>query len=267
MLPAPARSLRAPAGPEGEGSQAQPAPSGSRDLRSAAAGPRDKLSPEAGRRGRGGAAYRVRRAGRQAAARPTAASWCRRSRRRSLPPGGPAGSRGTRGGGSPRGSVPVHRGGRAPQVAPRSLPPPVLPESKPLRQGTGRGCPRPGNPAPRAAAPATATATAPGPAPSRPGPFPPSAPAPGSPDPTRRRLPRGPRSSSGRPHIPSLRESPLPIPFTTARMSLTLRNYPSGHSRIPIALALGQRSARADLLGSLLGVTPGPAAGPTSRLY
>lgn len=91
MLPAPARSRGATAGTAGEGSRAQPAPSGSRDLSSAAAGPRDKLSPEAGRRGRGGAAYRVRRAGRQAAARPTAASWCRRrSRRRSLPPRGPA---------------------------------------------------------------------------------------------------------------------------------------------------------------------------------
>lgn len=50
VLPAPARSLRATAGTEGAGSRARPAPSGSRDLSSAAAGPRDKLSPEAGRR-------------------------------------------------------------------------------------------------------------------------------------------------------------------------------------------------------------------------
>lgn len=235
MLPSPARNLWATtARTEGEGSRAQPAPSRSRDLSSAAAGPRDKLSPGAGRRGRGGAAYRVRRAGRQAAARPTAASWCRRRRRRSLPPRGPAGSRGTRGGGSPRGSVPVHRGGRAQQVALRPLLPPVQPESKPLRQGTGRGCPRPSNPAPRAAAPATATA--PGPAPSQPGPFPPSAPAPGSPDPTRQRLPRGPPLLFGPPPRPSLGESPLPISITPARMSLTLKNCLSGNSPIPITL-------------------------------
>lgn len=77
------------------GPRPQPAPSRPREVSPAAAGPREKLSRWAGRLRRGGAAYRVRRAGRQAAARPTAASWCRRRRRRSLPAGGPAGSCGT----------------------------------------------------------------------------------------------------------------------------------------------------------------------------
>lgn len=154
----------------------------------------------------------MRRAGRQAAARPTTASWCCGGRRRSLP------ARGSRGlprvAGAERISGGFPRGGKrlgssaagAPCKSPSGpLPPPVLPEPKPPRQGTGRGCPEPGRPAPRASAPATTTAPGPapgsGPAPSRPLPSPPS--------------PRTPPASasfaspgfySGCPNIPSLPE-------------------------------------------------------------
>lgn len=183
VLVSPARLSVLLPGASARGLRPQPAPSRSRsrESRPAAAGPRGKLSPRAGRRGRGAAAYRVRRAGRQTAARPTAASWCRGRRGCSHRPGvlpAPAGrSEEGVGGGSPRRRVPIHGGGRAPQVALRPLLPPVLPEPKPPRQGTGKGCPGPGRPASRAAAPATATAPGPapsaGPAPSRPGPPPP----------------------------------------------------------------------------------------------
>lgn len=188
-FPPPQARSELPLGVSARGLRPQPAPPGSREGSPAAAGPADQLSRRAGRRGRGGAAYRVRRAGRQAAARPTAASWCRGRRRRSLPAGGPAGSRGTARGREsaqgPEGEASRSAAAGAPSKSPSGrccLQ--CKPEPKPPRQGTGRGCPGPGRPAPRAAAPAAATAPGPapraGPAPSRPRP-PPPPPVPGPP--------------------------------------------------------------------------------------
>lgn len=167
------------------GLQAPASRSHSQEASPAATSLRDKLSRWPGRRGRCDAAYRVRRAGRQAAARPTTASWCCGRRRRSLP------ARGSRGlprdagaerisGGFPRVEKrPGSSSAGAPCKSPSGLLlPPVLPELKPPRQGTGRGCPEPGRPASRVSAPATTTPPGPapgsGPAPSRPLPSPPS---------------------------------------------------------------------------------------------
>ena len=210
------------------GPRPQPAPSRPREVSPAAAGPREKLSRWAGRRGRGGAAYRVRRAGRQAAARPTAASWCRRRRRRrSLPAGGPAGSCGTARrrvstegplgeasrstvAGAPRKST----SGRCRLHCCRS-------RSRPA-SGSGGGVPgRAAPPRPQRRSPRHGHHAWSRPQ-RRPAPFPPSAPAPRSPDPTRRRLQRWPSSSSSRPYVPSPQESPpLTVASTTALKSLT----------------------------------------------
>lgn len=199
------------------GPRPQPAPSRSREVTPDAAGPREKLSRWAGRRRRGGAAYRVRRAGRQAAARPTVASWCRRRRRRrSLPAGGPAGSCGTArrrvSTEGPLGEASRSTVAGAPRKSPsgrcrlqccrsRSCP----------TSGSGgvsrAGPPRPALPRPQRRSPRHGHHSWSRPQ-RRPGPFPPSAPAPRSPDPSRRRLQRWPSSSSSRPHVPSPQESP-----------------------------------------------------------
>lgn len=215
MLPSPARNLWAAAARTvSEGSQAQPAPSRSRDRSSAAAGPGDKLSPGAGRRRLPCAQSRAPSSsaphGRLMVPPPRPP--------RSPPPGGPAGSRGARGGGSPRGSVRVRRGGRrSPRVA--LLSGLCCLQCSPSRsrsaRGQGGGVPGPATPPPAPQPPPPPPRLVPppaSPAPSRPRPPPPGP-----------RIPPAGASSSGRPHIPSLRESPLPIPITTARMSLTFK--------------------------------------------
>lgn len=194
----------------------------------AAAGPGDKLSRPAGRRGRGGAPYRVRRAGRQAAARPTTASWCRvRRRRRSLPAWGPAGSRGTARRRESEVGTRREASGSTAAGAPLSRPPAAAASSSAAgaeaappgdREGVSQARPpRPPRRSPRHRHRAWSRPQR------RPVPFPPSAPAPRSLDPTRPRLQRWPCSSSGRPHIPSSREMPPYCPHCYHSKVLSLK--------------------------------------------
>jgi hypothetical protein len=192
----PGTLLRGTAGSESEeGLRPQPAPPRSREASPAAAGSRDKLSRWAGRRGRDDAAYRVRRAGRQAAARPTAASWYRGRRPCSLPTGGPAGSRGTA---RWRESAEGPQGGERGRESVRNPPRPARPASCPPAAAASSA-------EAEAAPPGDREGGVPRPAAPPPAPQPPPPPPRVVPPPALARpLPAlGPRSPIPRPHPPA----------------------------------------------------------------
>lgn len=227
--PAPHRHARSGLrlGVRARGLRPQPAPPGFREVSPAAAGPTDKLSRRAGRRGHGGAAYRVRRAGRQAAARPTAASWCCGRRRRSLPAGGPAGSRGTvrrrESAEGPGGEASRSAAAGVPRKSPygRCCLQCCRSRSRPAR-GPGGGVPGQAAPPPAPQPPPPPPRLVPPPAPGRPLPaLGPRPPVPGPRPPPASASCAGPAPLQAAPTFLVLERAPLRVPITTAQMSLT----------------------------------------------